>query len=157
LVTAVLVPGVVAYVQLGLMTNLGWVSPLNFLAGVFALALHTLFWITFTIMLGSYFDSWGPVIGIPLALAFGQQLIIGLLPSLMYVFPWALAAPVSDDKAALAASFLRQRALLMGAPVGCVSLRPVLDRIWRFKPGILIVRPEPEGEMSPPQHETRWR
>ena len=68
-------PGVVAYLEIGLMTDLGWLSPLSFLVGVVALALHAIFWITFTIMLGSFFDAWAPVIGIPLALAFGHRAI----------------------------------------------------------------------------------
>ena len=135
LVTAVVVPGVIAYLQFGLMTDLGWPSPLNFLAGVIALALHALFWITFTIMLGSFFDSWGPVIGIPLALAFGQQLIVGLLPPLGYVFPWALAAPIGDDKPALAASFFDGSAPFSWIPlVAAVFFSGLFTGIavWRF-------------------------
>ena len=93
LVTAVLVPGVVAYLEFGLMTDLGWLSPLNFLRGVVALALHALFWITFTIMLGSFFDSWGPVIGIPLALAFGQQTHCWPDPALTLCIALGLSRP----------------------------------------------------------------
>lgn len=135
LATAVLVPGLVAYLQFGLMTDLGWVSPLSFLAGVVALALHALFWITFTIMLGSFFDSWGPVIGIPLALGFGQQLIVGLLPPLGYVSPWALVAPIGDDKPALAASFFNGSAPfswipLLAALIFCGLFTWIA--VWRF-------------------------
>ncbi len=135
LVTAVLVPGVVAYLQIGLMTHLGWLSPLSFLMGVVALALHALFWITFTIMLGSFFDSWGPVIGIPLALAFGQRYIVGLFPPLLYVSPWALVAPIGDDKPALAASFFNGSAPFSWLPLLAMLLLSGLFigiAVWRF-------------------------
>lgn len=135
LATAVLLPGLVAYLQFGLMTDLGWVPPLNFLLGMVALALHALFWITFTIMLGSFFESWAPVIGIPIALAFGQQAIAGLLPSLAYVLPWGLAAPIGDDKPALVASFFDGRAPfswfpLLAALIFCGLFAGIA--IWRF-------------------------
>jgi ABC-2 type transport system permease protein len=135
LATAVLVPGVVAYLEIGLMTDLGWLSPLSFLVGVVALALHAIFWITFTIMLGSFFDAWAPVIGIPLALAFGQQLIVGLIPPLLYVFPWALAAPVGDDKPALAASLFNGAAPFSWIPLLSALVFSGLFTsiaIWRF-------------------------
>lgn len=135
LITAVLLPGIVAYLEFGLMTDLGWISPLYFLLGLVALGLHALFWITFTIMLGSFFDSWSPVIGIPLALAFGQQMLIGLIPPLRYVSPWGLAAPIGDDKPALAASFLNSSAPFSWVPLLAALLFCGLFigiAIWRF-------------------------
>lgn len=135
LATAVLVPGLVAYLQFGLMTDQGWLPPLNFLLGIVALALHALFWITFTIMLGSFFESWGPVIGIPITLAFGQQAIAGLFPALAYVLPWGLAAPIGDDRPALAASFFNGQAPfswipLLAALFFCGLFATIA--IWRF-------------------------
>lgn len=135
LATAVLGPGLVAYVQFGVLTDLGWLPPLNFLLGMVALALHALFWITFTLMLGSFFESWGPVIGIPITLAFGQQAIAGLIPPLAYVLPWGLAAPIGDDTPALAASFFDGQAPFSWVPLLAALLFCGLFSsiaIWRF-------------------------
>jgi hypothetical protein len=41
------------------------------------------------------FDSAGPVIAIPLAIAFGQQLVVGV-PGLSSIVPWALVVPMGD-------------------------------------------------------------
>src|SRR5512139_2451765 len=45
LFTAVIVPGVIMYVTLGLFSDFGWLSPLGFAAGVLMLSLHTFYWI----------------------------------------------------------------------------------------------------------------
>jgi ABC-2 type transport system permease protein len=96
LLTAVLVPGVVAYLEIGFLTPTGWLPPLHFLAGVGALGLHAMFWLTMTVMLGTFFESWGAVIALPLALAFGQQYLASLLPFLVHIYPWGIAAPVGS-------------------------------------------------------------
>ncbi len=96
LVTAVLIPGIVAYGEIGALTPLGFVPPLQFLAGVAVLGLHAIFWLTFTLMMGTFFDSMGAVIGIPIALAFGQQYIVSLLPFLANIAPWGLSAPMGS-------------------------------------------------------------
>jgi ABC-2 type transport system permease protein len=98
LVTAVLIPGIVAYAEIGALTPLGFVPPSQFLAGVAALGLHAIFWLTFTLMMGTFFDSVGAVIGIPIALAFGQQYIVSLLPFLANIFPWGLVAPMGGGE-----------------------------------------------------------
>jgi ABC-2 type transport system permease protein len=105
LVTAVLIPGIVAYAEIGALTPLGFLPPLQFLAGVAVLGLHAIFWLTFTLMMGTFFDSMGAVIGIPIALAFGQQYIVSLLPFLANIAPWGLAAPMGPD-ASVAASLI---------------------------------------------------
>jgi ABC-2 type transport system permease protein len=99
LLTAVLIPGIVAYVEIGALTPLGFLPPLQFIAGVAALGIHAMFWLTFTLMMGTFFDSFGVVIGIPIALAFGQQYIIGLLPFLTNIVPWGLSAPMGSPEA----------------------------------------------------------
>ena len=41
LVTSVIVPGLILYVTLGLFSDIGWLSPLGFIAGLLMVSLHT--------------------------------------------------------------------------------------------------------------------
>ncbi len=67
----------------------------RFALGTLVLALNLLFYLTFTLMLVTLFDSAGLVIAIPLAFAFGQQLIAGI-PGLGSALPWALVVGTGD-------------------------------------------------------------
>lgn len=99
-VTAVLVPGVVVF---GLITLGGGysLSIPRYLGGLGILLLFVVFWLSFTLMLGAFFNSRGPVIGIPLALILGQQFILGLiasfLPALINFLPYTLSMPPQTD------------------------------------------------------------
>ena len=81
------------------------VSIPRFALGASILALNLMFYLTLTLMLGTLFDSAGPVIAIPLAFAFGQQLIAGM-PGLGSVLPWALVAPTSQADTTVAAAII---------------------------------------------------
>src|SRR5512147_719314 len=50
LLTSVIVPGVILYVSLGLFSNLGWLSPLGFMAAMVMVTLNMFFWITLVLM-----------------------------------------------------------------------------------------------------------
>jgi ABC-2 type transport system permease protein len=134
LFTAVLVPGLIAYFELYWALE-SWPPLLNFVAGVATLGLHMFFWLSLTIMLGAFFDSWGPIIGIPLAFAFGQNFIAGFAPFLLYVFPWALAVPAGDKYPSLAWSFVNGEAPFSWLPLIAAVVFSVLFvtlAIWRF-------------------------
>ncbi|MFC2028968.1 ABC transporter permease [Chloroflexota bacterium] len=101
-VTGVLVPGIVAYLILTIGT--GSSLPVgDFLFGVSLLVLFSLYWLTFTVMLGTFFNSRGPVIGIPLALVLGQQFVLGILmsisPRLVEFLPFSIVMPPQDGLA----------------------------------------------------------
>ena len=96
LVTMTLLPGLVAYIQISLAGGT-WLSPLNFLAGMGVIWLYQLFFLTLTLMLGVLYDQRAAVIGIPLALAFGSQMLIAVLPILNFVLPWRLAVGVENE------------------------------------------------------------
>ncbi|MFN2196582.1 MAG: ABC transporter permease, partial [Anaerolineales bacterium] len=72
LFTAVLIPGVIAYLLYSLVYFQELIPVGGFLAAMGILGLNAIFWITFTLMLGTFFHNWGPVIAIPMALLFGQ-------------------------------------------------------------------------------------
>ena len=61
-------------------------------------------------MLGTLFDSAGPVIAIPLAFAFGQQLL-GSVPGLLALLPWSLVVPINGEETSVVG------ALIAGVPV----------------------------------------
>ena len=135
LLTAVLLPGVVAYVTFGALSPLGWLPPLDFFAGVAALALHMLFWLTLTLMAGTFFESAGGVIAIPLVLLFGQWFLGGVIPGLIYIAPLLLALGPGDEYPALAWSFINGEAPFSWIPLiatvfFCILFTGVA--IWRF-------------------------
>jgi ABC-2 type transport system permease protein len=66
-------------------------SLMPFLSAVGIMTAHTLFYFTLTLMLGTLFDSRGPLLGIALGSVLGGGLLGGLIPPLFYVTPWKLA------------------------------------------------------------------
>lgn len=96
LVTMTVLPGLVAYTQISLAGDT-WLNPLNFVAGMGIIWLYQLFFLTLTLMLGVLNDKRAAVIGISLALAFGTQLLIGIVPALQYVLPWRLAVGAENE------------------------------------------------------------
>lgn len=70
----------------------GELFPLQpFLAGVGIVAVHSLFYLTLTLMLGAFFASRPPILGIALGVLLGGSMLAGLLKPLLYVTPWMLA------------------------------------------------------------------
>ena len=63
-----------------------------FLAGWLVIVVHTLFYLSFTLMLGTLFNSRGPVSAIGLGFLFGGQIFPNFLPEwATLIFPWKLA------------------------------------------------------------------
>jgi hypothetical protein len=130
----VVLPGVVAYVLFFIRTKTG-LDPLAFMAALGIIFLNHLFYLTLTLMLGSFFHNRGPVIGIGMAFLFIQQYLIGLLPALRNILPWTLVVPLNNETEAIVP------ALLLGQPihslipivvvvVWCVMF--ILISLWRF-------------------------
>lgn len=90
-VTAVVVPALVFYVLVGVLSPVGWLPPLGYLAAVLLLAIHVIFWATLTWMMGSFSNSTAAVIAVPLAVFFGLWFLGPLVPGLLYVSPLMLA------------------------------------------------------------------
>jgi len=115
LATMVFVPCLLAYVLLSIGTKSA-PDPLHFLGAMGVIFISHFFFLSLTLMLGTLFTGRGPVIGIPLAILFLQQNLIGFLPFLRYVLPWNLVVPLGDNPDALLSS------LLLGNPVQPVHL-----------------------------------
>ena len=95
-VTLVLAQGLIAYLitlfMLGFQLNI-----LGFLAALGVHLVNILFYLTLTLLLGTAFDHTGPVIGIPLAFLFLQNISMGFMPAIARYVPWTLAIPANGD------------------------------------------------------------
>jgi ABC-2 type transport system permease protein len=134
--TMIVVPCILAYILLSIGTK-SPPDPLHFLAAMGVIFISHFFFLSLTLMLGTLFTARGPVIGIPLAILFLQQNLIGFLPFLRYVLPWNLVIPLGGTPDALLSS------LLLGNPVQPVHLITlvvvflesalfVFISLWRF-------------------------
>jgi ABC-2 type transport system permease protein len=81
------------------------VSVPRFAVGAAVVALNLMFYLTLTLMLGTLFDSAAPVIAIPLAFAFGQQLFTSV-PGLDSVLPWALVVSAGGSDTSVAGAII---------------------------------------------------
>ncbi len=97
LVTAVLLPGLIAYITLSVFGTEGWLSPLNFLAGVAVLAVSAFFWLTLTLMSGTFFDSVAGVIAVPMVTFFAMWFLPMYITPLIHVSQVILFVGPGDD------------------------------------------------------------
>ena len=113
LLLAVVVPGVIFYLTLGLISDIGWLPPMGYITGIVMMMIHTFFWITFVLMMGTLFESSGGVIAVPMVLFFFLWMGAGgMIPNLEYVSPLLLTfSPDPDTINSLAFS------LMTGEPV----------------------------------------
>jgi ABC-2 type transport system permease protein len=86
---AVLLPGAVGYAEALLLAGRAPALPM-YIAGVGVWALNVLFYVAFTLMLGTLFNSRGAVAGIALAFMFGGSIVSSIVPNLAVVTPWVL-------------------------------------------------------------------
>ncbi|WP_420631572.1 hypothetical protein [Candidatus Leptofilum sp.] len=126
---------IVAYIQISVAGGV-WLNPLNFLAGMGIIWLYQLFFLTLTLMLGVLSEQRAAAIGIPLALAFGTQLLLGVVPALQYLLPWRLAVGVENGMKSVIESVILGMKPFSWLPVvavaGCVLLFTAVA-IYRFR------------------------
>ncbi len=131
--TVIILQGLVAYVQISLSEG-SLLPPGPYLAELGLFSLYLLFYLALTLMLGTFFNTRGPVLGIAIGVAIGSmlgmgQLFAGFMPWLVLILPEALPALVT--------------ALVQGesipaiwpVPIIVISLYTVLFvalAIWRF-------------------------
>ena len=128
LVTAVLVPGVLAYPLVSYLFAGTWLSPVDVALGIGVLALDVMFYVSLTLMLGTVFNQRGIVLAVPLGLAFLQQPLIGVIPPLLHVLPYSLSPIIAG---AVAFGDPAPVTLPIAATVGWVVLF-VTAAVWRF-------------------------
>jgi ABC-2 type transport system permease protein len=136
LLTSVIVPGVILYITLGLFSDIGWLSPLGFIAALLMVSLHAFYWIALVLMMGTLVESSGVVIGVPMALFFFFWMGTGMVPALIYISPLLLTfSPAPEQMNALSVSFMTGAPVFSWLPlistiVFCIIFITVA--IWRF-------------------------
>lgn len=94
-VTILLAQGLIVYLLIFWGSG-AFLPPLGFLGGLGVQLVHLLFYITLSLALGAAFNKRGPVIAIPLAFIFVQELLIGVFPALVSVLPLTLTVPLDN-------------------------------------------------------------
>lgn len=134
LVTMVLIQGAIAYGQIS--AAVGQPLPLlPWLGALGLLYLQLVFYLALTLMLGTIFSSRGAVIGIPMAVLFGYQFILGLLPRLGDVLPYVLTLTLGPTRPALAMQLVQNQPLGSLLPIALTVAWIILFigiAIWRF-------------------------
>lgn len=107
LVLLIALPALVVYLMY--FARLGSPYPLlPFLSGVGIMTVHTLFYLTLTIMLGTIFNGRAPILGIAIGSVMGGSFISGIIRPLIYVMPWSLGkiASLAAEGQSVPADFL---------------------------------------------------
>ena len=134
LLTSVIVPGVILYVTLGLLSDIGWLSPFGMTAALVMVSLHTFYWIALVLMMGTLSESSGVVIAVPMVLYFVFWYGPSLVPALIYISPILLTfSPAPDQINALSVSFMTGEPVsswlpLLSTVVSCVLFIAVAIR-----------------------------
>ena len=89
LVLAVAIPALVFCIQ-SLIAGWGLPPLVPFAGGLAVLALHLLFYLALTVMLGTVLSSRGPIVGVGVGLIIAGQPLPNLVPQLSTFFPWQL-------------------------------------------------------------------
>jgi ABC-2 type transport system permease protein len=125
LATMVVLPGILAIALYSIAIGMPW-TPLGFLPALGVIFLSDFFFLSLTLMLGTFFNSRGPVIGIALALLFLQQYLVGMLPILRYVLPWNLIIPMGQQVDAAVPCLIIGCHSFSYITVVCVALESIL-------------------------------
>ena len=134
LVAMVAVPGLFAYGLFGYAAQTV-LPPLPFMVALVVMFICQLFYLTFTLMMGAFFNNRGPVIGLGLGILFIQQYLINLLPFSKYLLPWGMALPTSDQILPVLPALLTGEPVTSFLPALLIFLESVLFvalAIWRF-------------------------
>jgi len=125
-----ILPSLVFYAQSQMLW--GQIPPLSqFLAGWLVMALHMLFYVSFTIMLGTLFSSRGPVSAIGLGFLFSGQIFPNFLPTwATLIFLWKLSE--------LAPALALGQPLPPGWPIPIIATIAwtivfIVIALWRFE------------------------
>jgi ABC-2 type transport system permease protein len=128
LVLAIGMPAVLLWVQA--MRLGGPLLPLvPFLVGLAVLALHLLFYLALTLMLGTLFSARGPIAGLGVGLVIAGQSVPHLLPQVRPFFPWQL--PSAAAGLVLGEPLLGEAFVALGATAVWTALF-VAVALWRF-------------------------
>jgi ABC-2 type transport system permease protein len=123
-------PGLIVYGLFFLRT--GQAFPLiPYLSGVGIMGLHTLFYLTLTLMAGAFFANRPPILALTLGSLLGGSVLGGFAEFLLYLTPWSLAKIASATAADMPLPQAMQVYPLFATTIWCVVF--VLLSIWKFE------------------------
>ncbi len=102
-----------------------------FLSAVGIMTVHTLFYLTLTLMLGTIFNNRGPILGITLGSVLGGSILGGFIKPLFYVTPWILPKVASGT--ATGQAILAEMGLAPLIATILWSLGFILVALWKFE------------------------
>ena len=126
----ILLPSLIAYLMLSL-RSCSLYPLLPFLGGVGIVSVHTLFYLTLTLFLGTIFNSRGPILGITLGFLLGGSVLGGLVKPLLFITPWMLSKVVP-----MVVGEQPYPVELLWAPLGTSlvwSVIFIVASIWKFE------------------------
>jgi ABC-2 type transport system permease protein len=128
-VTAIIVPTLILVAEIGLLLPLP-LDLMPFLAGVGLMTLSVLFYLALTLMLGTIFNSRGPIIGIGIAIILAGIFFKGMFPPMVVnITPWL----VGDISAGVALGMpLPDNWLVPTVITGCWVVLLTAVALWRF-------------------------
>ncbi len=128
IVTLIVLPGALAYALIAFRIG-GVLAFWPYVAGLAMLGLHSLFYLSLTLLLGTLANGRGPVIAVPVSLLFLQQFISGYLGPIRLVLPGTLTdfAPAVILQQPLPATAAVPITATLIWSIICIALA-----VWRF-------------------------
>jgi len=130
LIIVIVLQGSIVYLQFSL-HGADFLRPIPFIAALSLNSLHMLFYLCLSLMLGTFFNSRGPVIGISFAVLAGQDILSQLLAPKVPWLPQIMPARLVE----MASPVVLGQPLPSHIPVIVVSVMSVvfiIVAIWRF-------------------------
>jgi ABC-2 type transport system permease protein len=145
LLIMVLLEGGLAYVLIAAVTGRAF-PLLSYLGALGVLYLDVMFYFLLSLMFSAASDSRGAAIGIPMAILFGYQIIVGIAPWTLQVTPWSFTNGVSGGAmpSSLATALAQGQTIpVLPLPGQVFSILPIIATIvwcllfvaialWRF-------------------------
>jgi len=135
LATMVGLSGAIAYIFFSTAPG-GAPDPISFLTALGVIFLSHLFYLTLTLMLGTLFKGYGPIIGVNLGLLLFSEMLISRVAVLRYMLPMPLLFRIFNGQDSALLTALNGQALDPYIPllviVGLECILFTLISLWRF-------------------------
>jgi len=131
-ITMALFPGIIAFFEFSLLSGVAF-SFFSFLLVIFLLGLNLLFYISFTLMLGTFQSNPGAVAAIPMIFNFSQQFLMSI-PFVGYLLPMSIY--LSQPGNPIIVSIILGEEIFSILPViftGTLTILFLVIAFWRFE------------------------
>ncbi len=131
-ITMAFFPGIIAFFEISLFTGIQF-SFLSFLAAISLLGLNLIFFISFTLMLGTFKSSPGAVAAIPMIFNFSQQFLLNI-PFVGFFLP--ISIYLNQPGNPLIVSIILEEQITSILPViitGILTILFLVIAFWRFE------------------------